>query len=133
MRWAAPASRIYGKVACVPRLRFHVGSWHLADNPSALTFVRYWSNNGHSSELSLDASVAIDPFRTDRDPLHVQLICANELRRQNFAAKQLVPPSALNEAESARTNFDPFAASTRPIELGLYGVGVWGTSLDLIR
>jgi hypothetical protein len=28
--------------------------WHLADNPTAPAFVRYWSNSGHWSALALN-------------------------------------------------------------------------------
>jgi hypothetical protein len=37
-------------------------SWqHLADNPAAPVFVRYWSNSGHCLALALNGSVANDP------------------------------------------------------------------------
>jgi hypothetical protein len=38
--------------------------WHLADNPTAPAFVRYWSNGGHCRILERDGSVANGPERT---------------------------------------------------------------------
>src|SRR5476649_84911 len=35
-----------------------------ADNPTALAFVRFWSNSGHCSALARDGSVANDPTET---------------------------------------------------------------------
>ena len=32
----------------------NVRFWHLTDNPTAPTFVRYWSNSGHWSALALN-------------------------------------------------------------------------------
>jgi hypothetical protein len=38
--------------------------WHLADNPAAPAFVRYWSNNGQKWILARDGLSANDPKRT---------------------------------------------------------------------
>jgi hypothetical protein len=38
--------------------------WHLADNPTAPVFVRYWSNNGQRVVLALNGSVANDTTAT---------------------------------------------------------------------
>ena len=34
----------------------YVRYWHLADNPTAPAFVRYWSNSGQRAELSMSAN-----------------------------------------------------------------------------
>ena len=39
----------------------NVRYWHLADNPTPLEFVRYWSNSGHWSALALNGWAANDP------------------------------------------------------------------------
>jgi hypothetical protein len=38
--------------------------WHLADNPTAAAFVRYWSNSGQQSILASDGLSAYDPTAT---------------------------------------------------------------------
>jgi hypothetical protein len=38
--------------------------WHIADNPAATAFVRYWTNNGQRLALGHDGSVANDPTAT---------------------------------------------------------------------
>jgi hypothetical protein len=49
--------------------------WHLADNPAAPAFVRYWSNSGQKSALARNGSVANDPKRTYR---YRRLMSAND-------------------------------------------------------
>jgi hypothetical protein len=41
-----------------------VAYWHIADNPAATAFVRYWTNNGQRLALGRDGSVANDPTAT---------------------------------------------------------------------
>jgi hypothetical protein len=41
-----------------------VAYWHLADNPAALAFVRYWSNSGQPSILAGNGLSGFDPTAT---------------------------------------------------------------------
>ena len=40
----------------------NVRLWHLADNPAAPAFVRYWSNSGQIWILTCDGLSAYDPM-----------------------------------------------------------------------
>jgi hypothetical protein len=51
VRRAAPSSRIYGKLPCVPRLHIHVAYWHKADIPTAPAFVRFWTKADIAAQL----------------------------------------------------------------------------------
>jgi hypothetical protein len=56
-------------LAAVPYRASDLVPWHLADNPVAPAFVRYWSNSGHWPELALNGSVANDPKHTLGGPV----------------------------------------------------------------
>ena len=59
--------------------------WHLADNPTAPAFVRYWSNNGHAERVLANRKTEIlrHLFRSARAAQRVTdkpLTCVNALR-----------------------------------------------------
>ena len=66
-----------------------VAIWHIADDPAASAFVRYWANNGHGSILARDGLSANDPKRTFwlRNPsllaLPRECMCGNIFDRVN--------------------------------------------------
>jgi hypothetical protein len=66
---AAYASRQGGRIGApfAAVIRY----WHLADNPTAPAFVRYWSNSGQRWILARDGLSAFDPKRTCASPLTV--------------------------------------------------------------
>jgi hypothetical protein len=50
----APRSDALARSSSTTGHLLNVRYWHLTDNPTAPTFVRYWSNCGHWSALALN-------------------------------------------------------------------------------